>query len=117
QDSRVRASGPGLRYGRGERAPRLQTRPARLWDRGANPDGSRRQIHAATDEQPAEICRPAGVRTLDLRGSSAGDSRIGIDAQVPEDQKGQAGPQALLGITACPARTTCHKISVCVRWV
>ena len=42
QDPRLRAAGPGARHGRGERAARLQGRPARLRDRRPDPEGSRR---------------------------------------------------------------------------
>ena len=62
QDPRLRAAGSGPRHGRGQRAARVQGRPARLRHRRPDPQGSRRPVDAAAVEQPPEARRHRGLQ-------------------------------------------------------
>ena len=58
----VRAAGSRRRHGRGERAARLQARPAQLRHRRADPARPRPQVHSADHQQSAQDGRPRGLR-------------------------------------------------------
>ena len=55
------------RHGRGQRAPGLQARPARLRDRRADPARPGRAVDAAAHQQSPQVRRPGGLRPVGLR--------------------------------------------------
>ena len=85
----------GLRHRRGERAPRLQGRSARLRHRRADPAGPRRPLDAparATTRASWSASKATGCRSaewLPLEIPASGD-----DAALSEDEEGKARPPA-----------------------
>ncbi len=71
QAARLRAAGPRHGYRRGERAPRLPRRRARVRHRRPDPARPRSAAAAAAQQQPEEAGRPAGLRARDRRAGAA----------------------------------------------
>ncbi len=87
----LRAAGPGLRHGGGERAARLQARPAGLRRRRPDPRGPGHLQAPPHDQQPAEDRGPGGVRPGGRGAGPPGHPADGHESGLPHHEAREAG--------------------------
>ena len=110
QDPRLRAAGRGARHRRGQRAARLQGRPARLRHRRPDPARPRRPHDAAAEQQPAQVRRHRGLRAVGHRVAAARDRRPSESTRrYLKTKKEKLGHKLSDGLTVVPETTVSIK--------